>query len=166
MSEYNLSYTGAEVNELLSTVSDNHGAWDSISQTNHIVAEGTSGEWTYRKWSNGVAECWLSKTWTSDDGFFAWGNVYVCSEGDALIPRSYPFEFVDYPVVSASYGNVDENAYTIATTIESITKTKSPVVRGLRASAIASGTSLTFQATIYAIGRWKQNRLAFYIPVC
>ena len=38
----------------------------------HVVEEGTSGIWTYRKWNSGIAECWgeVSKSttfsvWTS-----------------------------------------------------------------------------------------------------
>lgn len=27
-------------------------------QTDYIVEQGTSGNWTYRKWNSGIAECW------------------------------------------------------------------------------------------------------------
>lgn len=29
-----------------------------LTNTPMVVEEGTSGIWTYRKWSNGIAECW------------------------------------------------------------------------------------------------------------
>ena len=31
---------------------------------NSIVEQGTDGDWTYRKWSNGTAECWLHKSYS------------------------------------------------------------------------------------------------------
>ena len=30
----------------------------------YIVSQGTSGNWTYRKWASGVAECWLESELT------------------------------------------------------------------------------------------------------
>ena len=41
-----------------------------------IVEEGTSGIWTYRKWSDGVAECWghtdvASATYAANGGYKA-----------------------------------------------------------------------------------------------
>ena len=42
-----------------------------------IVEEGTSGIWTYRKWSDGVAECWGSYTATiSHNGTVFGGYAY------------------------------------------------------------------------------------------
>ena len=47
----------------------NNGTWSSWKKNvysdelaAYVVEEGTSNGWTYRKWSNGVAECWYSKT--------------------------------------------------------------------------------------------------------
>lgn len=28
----------------------------------YVVAQGTSGIWTYRKWNSGIAECWITST--------------------------------------------------------------------------------------------------------
>ena len=40
----------------------------------YVVEEGTSGEWTYRKWASGIAECWVdtSGTWSSDGTVCGW----------------------------------------------------------------------------------------------
>ena len=41
----------------------------------YVVEQGTSGIWTYRKWSSGVAECWGSYTTTggsSTEGSLYW----------------------------------------------------------------------------------------------
>lgn len=153
MSEYNLSYTGAEVNELLSTVSDNHDAWDSISQTNHIIDEGTSGDWTYRKWSNGVAECWFTAIGDMTiDG--DWGQFNVSS--DSLATRAYPFSFIDYPSVSASvYGANHGNTVIPTFTYAENPKTNSPIIHAGRPAGVAVSTVETYVFAIYAIGRWE-----------
>lgn len=36
------------------------------SLTDYIVEQGTSGNWTYRKWNSGIAECWYYMTGTTD----------------------------------------------------------------------------------------------------
>lgn len=37
-------------------------------KTDYIVDQGTSGNWTYRKWNSGIAECWAYMTGTTDSG--------------------------------------------------------------------------------------------------
>ena len=41
----------------------------------YVVEQGTSGNWTYRKWNSGVAECW-ARTPVSLNVNIAWGGVY------------------------------------------------------------------------------------------
>lgn len=41
----------------------------------YVVEQGTSGEWTYRKWASGIAECW--GLWTTTSTFpNAYGGAY------------------------------------------------------------------------------------------
>lgn len=58
---------------------------------------GTSGIWSYRKWGDGVYECWGSKTCTGTTAT-AWGSLFAleCDMPD------YPIEFVDNPNVQIS----------------------------------------------------------------
>lgn len=35
-----------------------HGMEDLTGITDYIIAQGTSGIWTYRKWASGISECW------------------------------------------------------------------------------------------------------------
>ena len=45
----------------------------------YITEEGTDGDWTYRKWSSGTAECWCKKQWNVGT-FSLWSNgVYQSS---------------------------------------------------------------------------------------
>ena len=34
----------------------------------YVVEQGTSGDWIYRKWNSGIAECWCKKTATTNSG--------------------------------------------------------------------------------------------------
>lgn len=62
----------------------------------YIVAEGTSGVWTYRKWNSGIAECWACVKPTKDE--MVGGAV---SEYDNKYYASYkiqpPFQFAREP---------------------------------------------------------------------
>lgn len=87
MSEYALSYTGAEVNELLSTV-------DEVAD--YIIAEGTSGMWYWRKWASGVAECWCKKSISVSGVSTAWGSWYYHEKVEI---GSFPFAFMEMPSV-------------------------------------------------------------------
>lgn len=101
MSDYTLSYTGEEVNGLLNTVNSNHAAWDSISQVDdYIVAQGTSGDWTWEKWNSGRAICYglisLSSTWHS--------TMNTCLTAYAFDGSySLPFTFASSPKVHATF---------------------------------------------------------------
>lgn len=39
----------------------------------YVVAQGTSGIWTYRKWNSGIAECWTTSTVNTTGTF--WANI-------------------------------------------------------------------------------------------
>ena len=52
-----------------------------------VVAQGTSGEWTYRKWDSGISECWMSHTYTTATATTAWGTLYY---GTLTSTLTYP----------------------------------------------------------------------------
>ena len=70
-------------------------------KSNCIVAEGTSGIWNYRKWANGVAECWgnleINTTVTT-----VWTPNYYMSESFPQSTINFPFEFAEVPTVVAA----------------------------------------------------------------
>lgn len=48
---------------------------DGTKIADHVVEQGTSGIWTYRKWSSGIAECWgrvtvASRTYAANGGYY------------------------------------------------------------------------------------------------
>ena len=69
----------------------------------YVVEEGTSGEWWYRKWNSGRAECGIDyknfgqkgmTQWTSDGTFYA---------TDQMSFGSYPFSFSSSPFKIISF---------------------------------------------------------------
>lgn len=53
-----------------------------LNLSNYVIEEGASGDWFYRKWSNGVAECWKRGTMVAavnvavaTTGFFGSGII-------------------------------------------------------------------------------------------
>lgn len=55
----------------------------------YVVDEGTSGNWTYRKWSDGTAECWSKQTLS-------------CGLKSGSVTVNFPFPFTEPPVVTMS----------------------------------------------------------------
>ena len=71
----------------------------------YIVEQGTSGIWTYRKWSDGIAECWCSKTDSVPSGW----------SGDG-ITLTFPFTFATVVYAIVQFHNYQiARAYTVIT---------------------------------------------------
>lgn len=67
-----------------------------------IVEQGTNYTgWTYRKWSDGIAECWMSKSLTNKKIATTTGNGYSSGAlSDTNI--SFPFTFTAIPTIQVS----------------------------------------------------------------
>jgi hypothetical protein len=54
---------------------------NGTAMTDFVVAQGTSGDWTYRKWNSGYAECWGTKvvtpSWTKGGNFYYMNTSFV-----------------------------------------------------------------------------------------
>ena len=115
-----------------------------ILKTPMIVETGTSGIWTYRKWSNGVAECWGNATSANIS------NVVVSGwYGGTFAPPSFPTNlFVSAPLVFVNVttwgtGYHFGSAYNISST-------------GCRIEGIRNdNASSAMTVAIKAKGRWK-----------
>lgn len=121
---------------------------NSTQMNDFVVAKGTSGIWTYRKWNSGIAECWGRKsnnvTVTS-----TWGNIYCC---DNAIPSvTFPFTFTNEPIVSATpFRNTGGN-YWLYT--NGNTSGATPFYGIARGSAYSSTLAATVD--LYVVGTWK-----------
>ena len=104
-----------------------------------VVEEGTSGIWSYRKWSNGDAECW---------GKF--NKSVAAGAADSTSIYHYPFTFTSSPValMSIACGGADlyrghfEQGGTTAAQV--------------RVTLINKHTAaVTFTVSVYSKGKWK-----------
>lgn len=112
-------------NQLVDRVTQLEDLSDSLGELDTIESQGTTGVWTWRKWSNGVAECWCSKTISKVACTTAVGSWYRTAE---LKHNAYPFTFAAAPVVNMYF---ETNAGTgalvwTAGTASDVTETQQP----------------------------------------
>ena len=118
----------------------------------YIVENGTSGEWWYRKWNSGRAECGIDDKSFGDVAHTnAWGGLYTSSN---MSWGAYPFAFKNRPFVSISFNSNSSGSthssfvvYTSSTSIDNAPK-----------FAIAdpnSGTAKGAKFSIYVTGWFK-----------
>lgn len=144
-------YTELELGTLSTSLSEALGVSNGLGggsgagqAEDYIVEEGTSGDWTYRKWNSGVAECW--RTITDDrpsTAFSATGSVYYRNVTGINFPTSF-FNARPKVVVNADFGNIGSaSAMGVSATGFTISEM----------SAVSTARSVTLD--IYAIGTWK-----------
>lgn len=117
----------------------------------YIVEQGSSGKWTYRKWSNGDAECWASATVSGMACTTKVGNWY--RTGNITIDN-YPFTFAanpDLQMTFETYSGTGGLAWSAGTSSSS-PKTKPATVYVIRPTSL---NSITGFIRYYAKGKWK-----------
>lgn len=128
------------------------------SSADNIIAQGTTGKWTWRKWHSGIAEMWA----TFDVGELVmtsqtWGALYTASWMGLAVnkaARQYPFPFVANPVVSAT-PTVGSGNIWLATNTENDAGTRlthAPAYQCVRAS---DATVNSPQISYYVVGKYK-----------
>lgn len=122
-----------------------------MSQMPLIIEEGTSGIWRYRKWSNGVAECW-GEYFVSSNVSSGWGNLF--SGGGIDLP-DYPTDlFKTIPTIF--HTAVGDSGYlSFLGTQDKGTAVKPPQLCLLRGSA--AGSAQYYTINLYAVGKWKSS---------
>ena len=127
------------------------GYWISETLTdNKIVEEGKTNDWTYRKWSSGVAECWKRMTLASG-AFTATGNIYYRSASGYSLPSGL-FNAAPTIEVNAEMGNVG------AASALSVTSSSFAIYT---MSAVSTAREIIF--SVYATGTWKTYEAPFPI---
>lgn len=108
-----------------------------------VVEQGTSGNWAYRKWNSGIAECWMKYTEPSSAAFTQTGSVYYRVISGFNFPSNL---FISTPTITATvdFGNVGGC---------SVGNPSSTTCSVIVLSAVASARACT--VNIYAIGKWK-----------
>ena len=113
-------------------------------KVDYVVEEGTSGQWIYRKWASGVAECWCIYE-SAITGSTSWGSVYYTTIKTVSFPTSL---FIERPSCSiTSIGNGIQGWGT------SNRCTKDEIDVFLMRPTSASGG--TPSLSLHAIGKWK-----------
>ena len=125
--------------------------WKATDGCDAILSEGVTDDWYWRKYANGIAECWRRVRNAARDVSTQFGSLYYanCDEVE------FPFGFYTAPVVEAtvesgtalilmSWQGSDGNGTTTAT--------KPASYRVVRPTTI---TGASFTIAYHAIGRWK-----------
>lgn len=125
-----------------------------------VIAEGTSGDWYYRKWESGIAECWIfqSTRTTVNNANDERGNLFI--SGSINLPQ-YPFKMVSgnntHFQYSLNSGRVDDSHVTTAVVIvsqrASMTNTQPPSYWIGRFQSLNEVREYNLSA--YFKGRWK-----------
>lgn len=109
----------------------------------YVVAQGTSGNWRYRRWKSGTYECWgrYAKQ-SAAPTIMGYDN-----QGYAQVTMQYPVTFVEAPVVTAT-ARADDNPKCFVAYMEHHTGDAQFWVGGLN-----WGETADLECNVYAIGR-------------
>lgn len=132
-----------EVKEFISELGIS-GAGIELTQSDWIVEQGTSGIWTYRKWSSGISECWGKWTGTLSHNATALGGYQYVT--DAL---PYPANlFVEEPKADVS-GRIG-SGHCLTGTLYGATNSS---IKAWAVTQVSGSQSCVL--FIRSIGRWK-----------
>lgn len=121
-----------------------YGTWKVISGIDVVVEQGVTGNWYWRKFASGTAECWRRVSQTKNITT-AWNAMYYADCDEV----TFPFEFTNNPIVSAS---VESSNMLILCSYGNINTTKPA---NLRVARFGSAEGISFTIVYHAIGRWK-----------
>ena len=114
----------------------------TIRNLQSIVEQGASGNWIYRKWSDGTAECWGLAV-SGSAAFAPTGNVFYRTIDNIAFPSGL---FISTPriVLSIQMENLGGS---------SLTRSSASAFSVGVISSASTARSITLYA--HAIGRWK-----------
>lgn len=122
-----------------------------VAPADYIVEKGTSGDWQYRKWNSGVAECWRDLSVSGKACSTAVGSWYRTAP---LSVGAYPFTFTAAPNLQMQFETFAGTGGLVWSTgtAGSTPKTRPANIYIIR---MASAASITGTVHYYAIGKWK-----------
>lgn len=122
----------------------------SADVVDYVVEEDTSDIWTYRKWASGVAECWCKKQITITS-WSVWGALY---EGTpSMAPLNFPTDL--FNAIPCTTATLSLDGVSGGTLFEMGRVSQSTIDYIIPVRPTEGGTPITYNASIYAIGRWK-----------
>ena len=147
-----MAYSPADAGKVLSI--DEHGFVALTQQKDRIVEQGISGNWTYRKWESGVAECWMKYTATADNSSAfgdspVWDKFYLCHTADIPLP----VVFTQMPTFCVSVSGGAPVIYSGTIYVSNSTTNIIKLTSYVRTEDTSKSYSITY--CVHAIGRWK-----------
>lgn len=133
------------------TVNGNINITGSSGSGDYILEQGTSGNWTYRKWNSGIYECW-ARIAVAATVNTTWGNLYV-SGSLAATNISFPITFTAIPMLTVNLSGSGAGGFLLASGSGSTSTTKTGIYEIARGNA--SSTTSNYAINYHAIGRWK-----------
>ena len=124
--------------------------FNDSTMTDFVVEQGDADNWYYRKWHNGLAECWYRKQFTADVTT-PMGSLYtsgILAETDA----AFPVSFVALPCLTASLSSVGFAGFLAPASSPSLTPERTGAYHILRPTEV---TNATYRLCYHAVGRWK-----------
>lgn len=116
----------------------------------YVIEQGATGDWTYRKWNSGVAECWGKHSWTVT-AWNTWGNLYESNNTYVTYPTNL---FIEEPLIdvqhNATAGQVGAASVEVWT---GGTAARTPNINLVRGNT--TSTNVTAHVNIFAKGLWK-----------
>lgn len=144
-SAWDIHMNGNKVTGLPTPVDDTDAVPLGFLQ-DYIVEQGTSGIWTYRKWSSGIAECRGIEVRESVALTNAWGSLFESAGYVVDLPVDL---FVETPLFSITL--VGSRGVMLDVYSEG-SKTQTPHISAVRPT---SETVEVLNTSIVAYGRWK-----------
>jgi hypothetical protein len=153
MATTNLALESIDPSDYVSpdTINNNFAKVDSLG-VDYVVEAGYSGEWWYRKWKSGRAECGIDdKRFDNWDRTSPWGSLYRTAEARSF--GAYPFAFMVRPhamVVQHSIDGGTLGGYIFYNSSDSTTT--SPIFMSVDSVPYTLGHP---HLGIYVVGRYK-----------
>ena len=98
---YAYNYSAYDLAKTSDVPTNNNQLINGMGFTTFDCTTGTSGIWTYEKFSNGFAICWGTYVFSSTINN-SWGGLY---NGSAVEPPDFPFTFTEIPTVTMTPTN-------------------------------------------------------------
>lgn len=148
---------GADPNTLTTTSKTLVGAINEVDaefdNTVHITESGTSGIWTYRKWSDGTAECWGSAQ-SAVTAWTAWGGIYIAAPYDTQ--QDYPAGlFTETPNLQAQLNASQGDFFLVKYSTSNAAGSKDKTDAFYLARGTNGNVGSTYTIAYYAIGKWQ-----------
>lgn len=115
----------------------------------YVIAQGSSGNWRWRKWNSGVAECWQRYSYETP-AMVAVGGIFYSPKNVGGL--AYPFEFITKPTELVSCDGQVGGWYAAANDLPTNTTTETGYYHFFSG---LSRPAAYIAMNIHEIGRWK-----------